>query len=283
MQFAALDTSQNSHNLVACLKDKGITAIGRYYTKRRTNSKILTVDEARKLSDAGIKIWAVYQNRHRKPVDFSSVKGKQEAQDALDYAQTVIKQPAGSAIYFSADFDASLAALNSAIRPHFEAIVAAFAAAANPYRIGVYSSGLVCKSLLDNRLVQLTWLSQSSGFRGTPEFKASRRWNILQNLPVRHFCNFEDDIDPDQINAENGDFGGFLLQAAQRPQEISRRAAGLSPEEQISAVSAKPAKNESGPLFATKNSGHAGTKTRRKSVAGRARKKANASATGRKS
>src|SRR3984893_16620295 len=262
MQFAALDTSQNSHNLVACLKDKGITAIGRYYTKRRTNSKILTVDEARKLSDAGIKIWAVYQNRHRKPVDFSSVKGKQEAQDALDYAQTVIKQPAGSAIYFSADFDASLAALNSAIRPHFEAIVAAFAAAANPYRIGVYSSGLVCKSLLDNRLVQLTWLSQSSGFRGSPEFKASRRWNILQNLPVRHFCNFEDDIDPDQINADNGDFGGFLLQAAQPPQEISRRAAGLSPEEQISAVSAKPAKNESG------------TKTRRKSVASRARKKA---------
>ncbi len=145
MAFAALDTSQNSRKLVACMKDKGIKAIGRYYTKTRTNPKILKVDEARLLSEAGIRIWAVYQNRHRQPVDFSSTKGKREAEDALDYAQNVIKQPAGSAIYFSADFDAGSDTLSSAIRPHFEAIAAAFAAAGNPYRIGVYSSGLVCK------------------------------------------------------------------------------------------------------------------------------------------
>jgi Rv2525c-like, glycoside hydrolase-like domain/Putative peptidoglycan binding domain/CHAP domain len=123
----------------------------------------------------------------------------------------VINQPTGSGIYFSADFDASQATLNSAIRPHFEAIAAAFAAAGNPYRIGVYSSGAVCKSLLDAGLVQLTWLSQSGGFRGTPEFKASRRYNILQALPVSGFCDFDDDVDPDTINDDMGDFGGFLL------------------------------------------------------------------------
>ena len=211
MAFTALDTSQNSRDLVACMRDKGITAIGRYYTKRRTNKKILTKDEAQSLSRAGIKIWPVYQNRHRQRADFSSTIGKREANDALDYAKSVIKQPAGSAIYFSADFDASQAILDGAIRPHFEAIKAAFAAAGNPYRIGVYSSGLVCKSLLDDRLVQLTWLSQSSGFTGTAAFKRSRRWNILQSLGVANFCGFDDKIDPDEINADNGDFGGFLL------------------------------------------------------------------------
>jgi glycoside hydrolase-like protein len=107
MAFAALDTSQNSRNLIACMRERGITAIGRYYTKRRTNSKILTADEARRLSDAGIRTWVVYQNRHREPVDFSPVKGKLEAEDALDYAKNVINQPAGSGIYFSADFDAA--------------------------------------------------------------------------------------------------------------------------------------------------------------------------------
>jgi Domain of unknown function (DUF1906) len=211
MAFTALDTSQNSSDLVACMRDKGITAIGRYYTKRRTNSKILTKGEAQKLSRAGIKIWPVYQNRHRLRSDFSSTIGKREANDALDYAKNVIKQPPGSAIYFSADFDASQATLDGAIRPHFAAIKAAFEAAGNPYRIGVYSSGLVCKSLLDNELVQLTWLSQSSGFNGTAAFKRSRRWNILQALGVKNFCGFDDDIDPDEINADNGDFGGFLL------------------------------------------------------------------------
>jgi hypothetical protein len=185
MAFAALDTSQNSRNLIGCMKERGITAIGRYYTKRRTNSKILTSEEARRVSERGIKIWPVYQNRHRQPVDFSAVKGKQEAEDALDYAKNVINQPTGSCIYFSADFDASQATFNGAIRPHFEAISAAFAAAGNPYRIGVYSSGAVCQSLLDAGLVQLTWLSQSGGFRGTPKFKASRRWNILRRSRSR--------------------------------------------------------------------------------------------------
>jgi hypothetical protein len=225
MAFQALDTAQNSRNLASCLKNSGITAIGRYYTRRRTNSKILTADEARLLSGAGIKIWPVYQNRHREPGDFSSVKGKQEAEDALDYAMNVIKQPAGSAIYFSADFDASQATLNNAIRPHFNAIARAFAAAGNPYRIGVYSSGLVCKGLLEAELVELTWLSQSNGFRGTREFKQSRRWNILQFLGVRNFCDFDDEIDPDEINAAQGDFGGFLLVPAQ-PVVIARAAAG---------------------------------------------------------
>lgn len=216
MAFQALDTSQNSRDLTSCMSDRGIVAIGRYYTKNRNNSKILTVDEARLLSAKRIKIWPVYQNRHRQPVDFSSVKGEQEAKDALDYAKNVINQPAGSAIYFSADFDASTATLNSAISPHFKAIKAAFVAAGKPYRIGVYSSGLVCKSLLDDELVELTWLSQSSGFRGTPEFKQSRRWNILQFLGVQNFCGFDDEIDPDEINFDNGDFGGFLLPVADR-------------------------------------------------------------------
>jgi hypothetical protein len=227
MAFSALDTSQNSRDQVDCMRGKGVVAIGRYYTRKRSNKKILTAGEARLLSDAGIRIWPVYQNRHREPVDFSSILGKVEAEDALDYAKNVINQPAGSAIYFSADFDASQSIFNTSIRPHFEAIAAAFAAAGNPYRIGVYGSGAVCKSLLDAGLAQLTWLSQSSGFRGTPAFKASRRWNILQALPVKGFCDFDDDVDPDEINNDNGDFGGFLLQTAQ-PSGVARTIAAAA-------------------------------------------------------
>jgi len=217
MAFAALDTSQKSDSFIPCMTSNGIAAIGRYYTKNRSNSKILTAVEARRLSQASIKIWPVYQIRHRLPVDFSAAKGKSEAEDALEYAKNVINQPVGTGIYFSADFDATDAVFNSSIRPHFEAIAAAFAAAGNPYRIGIYSSGAVCKSLLDAGLVQLTWLSQSSGFRGTPAFKASQRWNILQAMPVSGFCDFDDDIDPDTINPAIGDFGGFLLDMPAQP------------------------------------------------------------------
>jgi hypothetical protein len=235
MAFMALDTSQNSLDRIPCMRGKGITAVGRYYTKKRTNSKILTADEARRLSDAGIRIWTVYQNRHRKREDFSSVKGNQEAEDALDYARNIIGQPTGSAIYFSADFDATQAEFDGAIRPHFVAIAAAFAAAGNPYRIGVYSSGAVCKSLLDAGIIQLTWLSQSSRFRGTQEFKASRRWNILQALPVAHFCDF-DDVDPDEINSDVGDFGGFIFQEAAPAQPMPAPQVAVGSAERISNI-----------------------------------------------
>jgi hypothetical protein len=236
MAFTALDTSQNSRNLIPCMRDKGISAVGRYYTKRRTNSKILTADEARRLSDAGITIWTVYQNRHREAVDFSSVKGKQEAEDALDYARNVVNQPVGSGIYFSADFDASETTFNTSIRPHFEAIVAAFVAAGNPYRIGVYGSGAVCKSLLEASLVQLTWLSQSGGFRGTADFKRSRRWNILQALPVANFCDFDDEVDPDEINNDIGDFGGFSLRPAGVAQPMAAQPVAIAAAPSISSI-----------------------------------------------
>lgn len=231
MAFAALDTSQNSTRTIPSMRLNGITAVGRYYTRNRSNSKILKPDEARKLSEAGIKIWPVYQNRHREESDFSAAKGKQEANDALDYAMHVINQPVGSGIYFSADFDAGQAIYDRAILPHFQAIAAAFAAAGNPYRVGVYSSGAVCKALLDAGLVELTWLSQSGGFRGTPAFKASGRWNILQALPVHGFADFDDDVDPDTLNTDNGDFGGFLLG---QPTTARALAEGLA----VSAVAA---------------------------------------------
>jgi hypothetical protein len=206
MAFNALDASRTLTKVIPCLTENGIVAVGRYYTKVRTNKKILTADEAKQLSKAGIKIWPVYQNIHRKADQFSTSIGKREAEDALDYATNVIGQPAGSAIYFSADFDASAAEIKSAIRPHFQAIVAAFAATGNPYRIGVYSSGLVCKTLLDEGLVKLTWLSQSTGFRGSKDYKKSRRWNLLQFLP-KDFCKIN--VDPNEINEDHGDFGAF--------------------------------------------------------------------------
>jgi|SRR6516164_3916702 hypothetical protein len=42
--------------LAGCMKERGIAAIGRYYTKNRSNTNILTADEAHHLSQAGIKI-----------------------------------------------------------------------------------------------------------------------------------------------------------------------------------------------------------------------------------
>lgn len=211
MDLKAFDTSENSTRYIAAMREQGVAAIGRYYTRNKNHSKILTKSEAEALSRASIAVWTVYQIRHRQASDFSAVKGASEADDALTYGRDTIGQPQGSAIYFSVDYDVSEEDYNTHILPHFAAISATFKSAGNPYRIGIYGSGYVCRMLSSAGLVQLTWLSQSSGFRETMQFSASRRWNIKQRMPVSGFCNFDDDVDPD--DTQGADFGAFLLQS----------------------------------------------------------------------
>lgn len=216
MTFKYLDASQSTlkkKSLIDCMKRNGIAAVGRYYTRPRTAAKILTAPEAAALSAAGIDIWAVYQIYQNEASYFSRAKGQAAGKDALDYAQNVIGQPKGSGIYFAVDFDASQAEFELAVKPYFQAVKEEFAAAGTPYRIGAYGSGLVCEGLLDEGLVQLTWVSQSKGFRGTRAFLASGKWNLNQGLGVKKFCGFDDEIDPDDVNPQKPDYGRFTLGA----------------------------------------------------------------------
>ena len=236
MPFTALDADFPLTGAIACLKSKGIAAVGRYYTRNRSNRKILQPEEAQALAAAGIRIWPVYQDRQNQAADFSHDKGVAAGARALTYARDVIGQPAGTAIYFAVDFDATTAQLETAIRPYFTGVAKAFREAGNLYRAGVYGSGLVCKALLEAGLVAYTWLSMSSGFAGTAAFKASGRWHLTQKLEVEGFCNLAS-VDPDLVNPAQPDFGAFLLGHAPMaavpevatPKAPPRAAAGALP------------------------------------------------------
>ena len=243
MSFKCLDTSQNTSKtkgLIHSLKKDGIVAVGRYYTRNRSSSKILTASEAATLADAGIQVWVVYQVRQTQASDFCQAQGGAAATDALDYAQNVIGQPKGSALYFAVDFDASEADFTSAIKPYFQAVKEVFDAAGSRYRIGVYGSGLVCKGLLDANLVQLTWVSQSRGFQETEEFLASGRWNLNQRLPVTNYCGFDDDIDPDDLNPQSSDFGAFSVAAPEWAAQTSAAPAVAPASEWVTVFSGVP-------------------------------------------
>lgn len=235
MPFQALDSSLPLKDKISCLKNNGITAVGRYYTSSKTNKKLLKPDEANALSRAGIHIWAVYQDRQDRLSDFSHAKGLAAGADALSYALNTIKQPSASAIYFSVDFDPSKSEYENSVKPFFEGVNEAFAQGNSPYRIGVYGSGLICRSLLDAVLVTYTWLSMSTGFRGTPEFTASNKWHLLQRREVKGFCNLSS-VDPDDINGNKLDFGGFLLSSAVSPALTFARVSAFASPNQLPAT-----------------------------------------------
>lgn len=210
MAFQALDASIPLTDRVSCLRSKGIAAVGRYYTSLKNNPKLLKPDEALALCGAGIQIWPVYQDRQNRLTDFSHAKGGAAGAAALSYAQQIIKQPPNSAIYFSVDFDPAKSEYLKAVKPFFDGIAESFNQGNSPYRVGVYASGLVCQGLLDANLVTYTWLTMSAGFRGTLEFTQSNQWNLLQQREVSGFCDLSS-VDPDIINPNKPDFGGFMV------------------------------------------------------------------------
>lgn len=203
----ALDTATDCTTVAKCLFDAGYRSIIRYYS--RSTWKRLTPDEALTLCAAGLSLVAVYQNRQDRKADFSRKKGLQSARHAIEYASEVIFQPAGSAIYFAVDFDASDGDIADAVGPYFAGVKEAFAADDDTYRIGVYGSGEVCRAVLASGTARFAWLAAATGWAGYDAFKSSKDWHLLQHRQTS-VCGI--DVDPDTVN---GDHGAFRLHPAE--------------------------------------------------------------------
>lgn len=203
-KYPIIDASVNTTKALTCIASEGIDTIIRYYCGDPKGAwKVLRTSEARHVIDAGLKLCIVYE-ASAKASYFSYASGKLDGEFACRYGSRIIGQPKGSMIYFAVDFDADDETIKSRIIPYFHGVREEVAAAGSPYRIGVYGSGLTCGTLLDQKLVDLAWLAQSTGWRKYEAFKASRRWALLQK-PATHVCSIEVDFD----EASVADFGAF--------------------------------------------------------------------------
>ena len=207
-----LDTTQDCTSKAAALRRAGYTTVIRYYSVNAW--KRLGPPEAQALSQAGLMLGAVYQDRQNQPADFSLPQGSTAGQNALNYAQSVIMQPTGSAIYFSADFDPTAEVITNQILPFFQGVNTAMNSAnvngAAPYRVGVYGSGMTCRMVLAAGFAQCAWLAQSKGFAEYQTFLNTNRWSLSQQMPATVLgigC------DPDDTNPALPDFGAFTLAA----------------------------------------------------------------------
>jgi hypothetical protein len=188
--------------IVSCLVKSGITFIGRYYFNlTKTVKQKFTAAEALRLSNAGLDLVAVYENKSDTYGYFSADKGTSDAQGALAQAQA-LGQPEGSAIYFTVDCDLPKAQVNANVVDYFEAVNEVIG---ETYDIGVYGSGLTCATMLDRKLALYAWLSCSMGWTGSKQFA---EWHIRQSDPTK-LCGL--DIDPDI--ALPGAFGAFRVES----------------------------------------------------------------------
>lgn len=201
-----IDASTNVSKAISCLKQSGIQAVIRYYNRNMT-PKVIRAPEFNAILASGLSLCIVHQRGGRDPAEYGSKNGTLDAQHCRNYGKT-LGQPEGSAVYFAVDFDISSADLSRMVVPYFQAVRAEMVngSALPSYRVGVYGSGLTCRTILDKKLADFSWLSQSRGFRETPAFRASNRWNLLQLMPDT-LCGVG--VDPDIVNPAKPDFGQF--------------------------------------------------------------------------
>ena len=205
----ALDCTHDCSLKAAALRAAGYQTIIRYYSMSAW--KRVGAAEARALTRAGLRLAVTYQDRQNQVADFSEPKGRLAGQNAFNYAQSVIMQPADSAIYFAVDFDPSQQEVTNNVIPFFNGVRAAMLAANNntmPYRIGVYGSGRTCRMLLAANLAEFAWLSQSTGFAEYQAFLASGNWHLSQQMPATVLSL---DCDPNETNPQHADIGAFNL------------------------------------------------------------------------
>lgn len=198
-----VDASVPCTPVLACLEQNGVEFVGRYYANH--GGKVLTLAEAQAISQAGLKIVAVWEDGFpTKASYFSYAKGVDDGTSAYHDAQA-LGQPVAAPIYFAVDYDATPDDVAGPVLDYFRGIQAGFqaAAAGGPvHPVGVYGSGAVCQYMLGRQLARYAWLTQSTGWRGTAAFGA---WNIKQSAETK-LCGI--DVDGDE---GAGDYGGFVI------------------------------------------------------------------------
>lgn len=216
-----IDTPYNTSKKIPALLANNVGVIIRYYNFSNSSKlpeKRIELAEAQLLSASNLKIAVVFQQKQNAAADFNLQTGISSGTRAYRYAKDVIGQPAGSAIYFAVDYDASESEITNNIIPFFQGVQQAFNAESGntpEYKVGVYGSGLVSKLLLAKKLITYIWLTMSTGFNGSKQALEKKQYNLAQKAPATTLAGIG--VDFNIANPDNPDFGQFSIEQDNSP------------------------------------------------------------------
>jgi hypothetical protein len=212
--MTGISTYRNCAQAVECIKQAGYDFVIRYYSRTtRIPEKRLRLAEAQEISNAGLKLGIVYQDKDNELRLFTRERGVVNGRYAHNYATEQIGQPAGSAIYFAVDFDPEkVSEIQSAIAEYFRGVRQGFeeAAGGQPlYDIGIYGSGRSCRVIrADLEFVKYSWLALATRWW---EYNTYRDWNIKQIKATESLCGLPAN-DWQRVEVKSK-FGQFRLEA----------------------------------------------------------------------
>lgn len=205
----ASDVSAYAEDLVRA----GVGTVIRYYNRSNSAalpSKRLEAAEARALTEAGLWLAVVFQQRGGAGgnlSDLTGASGVRDAEKALELAAG-LGQPKGSAIYFAVDHDFYKASELDAVTTYFEGVRKALDGV---YRVGVYGSGAVGKTVSKRGFADLIWLAGATGWSGTRDMLPTNEWSLFQRDLHLTWSNGAFGYDRNVTSSISSDFGQFRL------------------------------------------------------------------------
>ncbi len=189
------------------IKELNVSTVIRYYDHPNETLRGKTLRRAERdlILQNGFKIAAVFQHNNNRLSSFTSNRGTMDAVRSLELAQENL-QPQGSAIYFGVDGGWGTTSELNQIRQYLLSASQVIRSAG--FRMGVYGSGLVCRTTTQENLADLCWLANAKGWPQYQSYFASQEWSMVQSLPEK-VGTF--DVDFNQINNEVSDFGQFPI------------------------------------------------------------------------
>jgi hypothetical protein len=181
-----ISTNRRLTGKAQCLRTQGQSFVCRYFSRTTHQpEKRLLKAEADALIAAGLQIVTVYEDGPTNATYFSKQRGHDDAVGAHGFAQE-IGQPAGSAIYFAVDYDATVMATEGLITDYFRGVLEGLSSAGGgtpQYAVGVYGSGRVCGRIKEQLgLVKYSWLAESTGWAGSDAYTT---WDLRQSVATR--------------------------------------------------------------------------------------------------
>jgi hypothetical protein len=207
-----IDSPQYCGAAAVNLFANGVRTIIRYYSTGAhptLPTKVMTKQEMEELKTAGLGISIVYENNPTHIGYFQNPTAAiDDATHAFDYADQVIGQPHGSAIFFSVDIppsDLTDAEIAGHIIPYFQTIKSTNEDRGGNYKIGVYAAGNICQKLLTAGLADYFWYVAT--WDPSKAFETSGNWNLRQNVGDHCIATISCDINT--INPNEPYIGHF--------------------------------------------------------------------------
>ena len=188
------------------LKAANYTVVGRYLTGTvgGKTSKALTVAEIKRITNAGLKIFPIYQDGGYYLNYFKNPnRGYSDATIAIKAAKR-LGFPFEATIYFAVDFDCLPQDTDNYIMDYFTQINTVFSDPllnSNCYKVGIYGPRQVCSKMYETQRASSSFVSDMSrGFTGNCGYPIPQNWSFDQFAEMEFSSSPNFAIDKDAIS-----------------------------------------------------------------------------------